>query len=94
MPPGQGRTEIVTYMVNTEEGVVDDAFDQVEDAPAGEHQTEVEAPVRRQPALTPRGDGGDRAVAEEDQVATWKTRRPACSPRVLQRRSWGGRRCC
>lgn len=66
MSQEKGPADVVTYMVDTEEVVIDDALDQVEDAPAGEHEAEVEAPVRGQPTLTPRGDRGDRAEEDEE----------------------------
>lgn len=53
-------------MVHAEQVVVDHALDEVEDAPAGEHEAEVEAPVGSQPTLSPGDDGGDRPAEHEE----------------------------
>ena len=52
--PAERRAEVVADVVNAEKLVVDKAFDDVEDPPAGEQHPEMSAPRRRQLAALPR----------------------------------------
>ena len=70
--PGQRRAEVVPHVVDAEEMVVDDALDEVEGPPPREHQTEVEAPVGRQPPFPPGDDVATEPPSTRNQVATWK----------------------
>src|SRR6478752_5222005 len=48
--PGQGRSEVMARVVNAEQLVIDQSFNDVEEAPPGHQQPEVERPCRAQGA--------------------------------------------
>jgi hypothetical protein len=55
--PRERIRDVIANVVHRQDVVVDDAFDQVEDAPADEHQSDVREPRRREIATLPGAHG-------------------------------------
>ena len=64
--PADRGAEIVPHVVDTEQLVVDQAFDDVEDSPAGEHHPDVGAPWWRQLSPLPRSNGQTQRRHDDD----------------------------
>ena len=71
--PGQRATEVVTHVMHTEELVVDDPLDEIEHAPTGEDQPEVERPAGGQPTATPVLTSAREPASTSSHVPTWKS---------------------
>src|SRR5215217_1977602 len=74
--PRKRPTKIVPHMMDAKYLVVDQSLDDVEDAPAGQDEPEVEPPVRCQASLPPsldRGDGSD-----QDKNPSRQMKEPVC----------------
>jgi hypothetical protein len=63
--PGERSAEVIPDMVHLKYVVIDQTFDDIEDAPAHDNEAEVEAPVGRQASPAPRGDRGYRRGQQE-----------------------------
>ena len=79
--PRQRRGDVVADVVDPQHVVVDDALDDVERAPAGEEETDVDAPRWCEAALLPRPDRQQRCRPRPAPRSRHGTGRPrACSP--------------
>ena len=67
--PRKRPTKVVPHVMDAKYLMVDQPLHDVEDAPAGQDEPEVEAPVRCQASLPPSRDRCDGAARTRTQVA-------------------------
>ena len=74
--PRKRPTKVVPHVMDAKYLMVDQPLHDIEDAPAGEDEPEVEAPVRCQASLPPSLDRGDGSG--EDKNPSRHMKEPVC----------------